>query len=278
MGAASSTVICNLALRKIGQKKISSISDTTDVTAVKCNDVYDSIRKKLLRSFAWPFALDSAILGHIVDSELTITNATKASPVVITTSAVHGLSTGDIVSIYDIVGMVQLNGRQFTITVVSTTTFSLDDEDGTSHTAYSSGGKTGEVSVVGEELDFDYRYKLPSTYLRLVKLNGQKPYLKRHSIEAPSSAKELLTDESEAHIKFVRDEETTTLFDDTFVDLLALLMAADLAYTITNSKTIADEMTKLYQGSLVEAKGLEALESGTAPEVVQDDIFKSREN
>ena len=66
--------------------------------------------------------------------------ATQANPVQITTTNPHGYSTGDVVYLYDIGGMVELDDRWFTITVVDTTNFTLDGEDGTGHTAYTSGG------------------------------------------------------------------------------------------------------------------------------------------
>ena len=70
----------------------------------------------------------------------SISGATSANPVVITTSAAHGLATGDRVRITAVGGMVELNGRDFAITVPSTTTYSLNSEDGTSHTTYTTGG------------------------------------------------------------------------------------------------------------------------------------------
>lgn len=70
---------------------------------------------------------------------LTITGATQANPVVIT-SAGHGLSNGYTVLIEDVVGMTEINDRTFTVANVTTDTFELSGEDGTGHTAYSSGG------------------------------------------------------------------------------------------------------------------------------------------
>ncbi len=57
---------------------------------------------------------------------LTITGITAASPAVVTTSTVHGLSTGDAVLIYGTTGMLQIAGVAYSVTVLSTTTFSIN--------------------------------------------------------------------------------------------------------------------------------------------------------
>jgi hypothetical protein len=68
-----------------------------------------------------------------------ITGATQANPCSITAVG-HGYLTGDEVYIEGIVGMTQLNGRTFTITVTGVDAFTLDGENSTGHSAYSSGG------------------------------------------------------------------------------------------------------------------------------------------
>ena len=85
--------------------------------------------------------------GLVLSSSFTktITGITQAAAAVVTTSTAHGLTTGDEVFISGVVGMTELNGRQFDVTVVSSTTFSLQTKDGfnvdsTGYTAYSSGG------------------------------------------------------------------------------------------------------------------------------------------
>ncbi len=64
-----------------------------------------------------------------VGSTGTITNATNASPIVIT-SAGHGLSTGATVKIEGVTGNTSANNT-WTITVLGADTFSLDDSHGT---------------------------------------------------------------------------------------------------------------------------------------------------
>jgi len=68
-----------------------------------------------------------------------ITGASEADPCVITIVG-HGYATGDIVTIADVGGMVELNDRQYTITVIDEDTFSLDAVDSEGYTTYTSGG------------------------------------------------------------------------------------------------------------------------------------------
>jgi hypothetical protein len=74
-----------------------------------------------------------------VQKTQAITGATAADPVVITSNN-HGLQTGDTPTITSVGGMVEINNRTFTATRIDANTFSLDGEDGTGHTAYTSGG------------------------------------------------------------------------------------------------------------------------------------------
>jgi hypothetical protein len=57
-------------------------------------------------------------------SVLTVSNATNANPIVVTTSANHGLQTDDFVDIDGVTGNTNANGR-WRISVTGATTFSL---------------------------------------------------------------------------------------------------------------------------------------------------------
>lgn len=84
-----------------------------------------------------PFQLETA---------KTITGITQANPAVVTTSAAHGYASGDLVYIESVGGMTQVNNMFFFITVLSTTTFSLQsfsagaNVNSGSYGAYTSGG------------------------------------------------------------------------------------------------------------------------------------------
>jgi Ubiquitin-activating enzyme E1 FCCH domain len=68
-----------------------------------------------------------------------ITNADNANPVEITSNG-HTLSTGDTVTIEDVLGETELNGNTYTITVTGVNTFTLDGVDGTLFGVYAGGG------------------------------------------------------------------------------------------------------------------------------------------
>jgi hypothetical protein len=74
----------------------------------------------------------------------TITGITAANPPVVTAAA-HGFEDGDLVTIYGVSGMTQLNYRTFLVDDKATNTFELQDLSGTDivgagYTAYTSGG------------------------------------------------------------------------------------------------------------------------------------------
>jgi hypothetical protein len=82
---------------------------------------------------------------------LHISNVTKANPGVVTTREEHGLSTGDTVTISGVGGMTQLNGNTYTVTVISSTTFSI----GTNTSGYGTYLALGECRI--PETSWNYR-------------------------------------------------------------------------------------------------------------------------
>lgn len=88
---------------------------------------------------------------QVREAAVNISSITQANPAVVTTSSPHGYATGAEVHIDGVLGMLQINNRNFKITVTGATTFSLQDMDGvtninsSSYGAYVSGGTSEEV-------------------------------------------------------------------------------------------------------------------------------------
>jgi hypothetical protein len=65
--ATSSVEICNSALHKIGASRITSLSDNVKA-AIIMNDQYDRLRKEVLRSHPWNFAIAYVSLAATVNT------------------------------------------------------------------------------------------------------------------------------------------------------------------------------------------------------------------
>lgn len=124
-------------------------------------EVKDSTKKSVIISFTFSvtqsYALEFGNLsmrvyrngGQVLETAKTITGATQANPVVVTSSS-HGFSNGDEVVIAGVVGMTELNGLSYRVKNVAANTFELTDLtdaniNGTAFTAYTSGGTAARV-------------------------------------------------------------------------------------------------------------------------------------
>jgi len=105
------------------------------------------------------FIKDDAL---ITDSTKAITGITQANPGVIT-SVAHGFTNGQELELADIVGMTQLNGRNFFVAGATANTYTLTYRDGTpvdttAFGAYVSGGTASRIyEIANEYLEADLR-------------------------------------------------------------------------------------------------------------------------
>lgn len=120
-------------------------------------------------SYVNDLTLELDIAEDAADSTANqITGATDATPIVITTAAAHGLTTGDKVAITRVGGNGAANGH-WTVTVLTTTTFSLTDSDGDG--TYTGGGRVYALvaslgGIAGEHIggqDGRYVVTIPAT-------------------------------------------------------------------------------------------------------------------
>lgn len=91
---------------------------------------------------------------------ISITSINNANPAQVTTSAPHGYTTGQSVTIINVSGYTPLaattpilNGQVFDIIVTGPTTFTLDGLNGALYSAYASGGLSlnSQVTVLGQD-------------------------------------------------------------------------------------------------------------------------------
>jgi hypothetical protein len=85
--------------------------------------------------------------GLVTAATTAITAITKANPAVVTSNS-HGMSNGDRVYITGVVGMTEVNNREFTVAGATTNTFQLSGIDSSAYTTYGSAGTAGKIIEV----------------------------------------------------------------------------------------------------------------------------------
>lgn len=258
--ASTSLDVVNLALKNLGHKSLAALDTTTEIGRI-FSVLYPDCRDELLREIRPNFAKKRDLFHQVVDSEITISGATAADPVVITATS-HGLSDGDSIAIWNVVGMTDLNGKMYKVANGTTNTFEItdlngNDIDGTDYDAYVSGGKCGELSTA-PIFEYLYRYQLPSDYILLLSINGNDLLDVPHSVEQD----EILTNETQLQGTYIFQATDVSTFDKDFVKVLAWKLAFEGGYAVTNQSALVDRMEKYYKETLRDAKGRKSQESG----------------
>jgi len=116
---------------------------------------------------------------------------------------------------------------------------------------------------------YDYQYALPTDpyCLRVLAMEYEDYIFKVENFS--TQGRVLLTDEETAKIIYIARITDTTLFDSLFVDTLITKLASDLAYPVTNSLKVQEQMYKLYQLKISEARSIDGQE-GFIDDLVSD--------
>ncbi len=116
---------------------------------------------------------------------------------------------------------------------------------------------------------YDYQYALPTNpyCLRVLAMEFEDYIFKVENFS--TQGRVLLTDEETAKIIYIARITDTTLFDSLFVDTLITKLASDLAYPVTNSLKVQEQMYRLYQLKLSEARSIDGQE-GFIDDLVSD--------
>jgi len=110
------------------------------------------------------YAIYSALfdVSSLVGSTLDVIGITNANPGVVTTNLNHGYATGQVIQMNGVGGMTAVNGVNYTITVISETTFSIGVNT-TGYGTYTTGGvvtpnlRNVSVSII----DYPDTYVIP---------------------------------------------------------------------------------------------------------------------
>lgn len=249
--------IINSALIKLGAQVItqSEYDAGSNKRARITKEQLAKIRDFVFKQHPWNCIMRRAKLTSRAG---TISGATQADPVVLTVAS-HTFVTGDYAEIEDVVGMTELNDNTYKLKTPIAGECQLYDEDdnsidGSAYTAYTSAGTLTQVPAWGE----DYAYTLPDGYLRVIRLtdsSGSGDY------DFKIEGNELITDQSEAYIEYIYQDTDPDNWDPVLREMVAIHLAIDIAYNLTQSRTLADYIRQTYiKEDLPEARSTDAQE------------------
>lgn len=111
--------------------------------------------------------------GTRLRRQIPILSVDLTDPCLITTADNHNLANGAQISIFGVVGTVEINDGVYTITVVDATSFTLDGIDATGFTPYVSGGYVSTAVNAAMAIDIITN---DNVYNTQPMINGQIPY------------------------------------------------------------------------------------------------------
>jgi Flp pilus assembly protein TadG len=109
--------LIDIVVNEVQEPTYSKLAIIPWTSAVYAGDFAESLRGSV------PPAIEATV--DWAQDVAEITNATRANPVVITTSTNHGYATGDIVYINSVKGMTQLNNQYYIVEYNNATSFKL---------------------------------------------------------------------------------------------------------------------------------------------------------
>lgn len=249
---ADEIVICNQSLFRIGAKSFAYATQTTiNVNeAEKCETFYAQTRDALQRSFDWPFASERVALDIVKTLTLDASPYPSAWEVDDVITGLSSYTTATVVSVtsdveYEIAYISGdfTDGETITDGDVEAVTWEgipLTYEDETV-LWYDTGNDvkcgTGYPVVENSTPDFewDYKFKLPSDFLRVKSdytADDTVTVNERFAIEG----KYLLTDDDEAEIKYIKKITDPAEFDPLFTELFILTLAKKLIPALAGTK------------------------------------------
>jgi hypothetical protein len=104
---------------------------------------------------------------------------------------------------------------------------------------------------------FDYAYQLPTDCLRAIKL---VPESDTYFFEIRNDGV-LVTNVPDAVLKYVKDVDDTTEFDDQFVEALSYRLAADMALPVTGNAGLLQAMVQMFNAAIIRARASDAQEN-----------------
>jgi len=119
-------------------------------------------------------------------------------------------------------------------------------------------------TVADPLFEFDFQYQIPPDCLRVI-------YDQEKDVPFKVEGDKLLSNLSTITIKYVSRITTVGLYDSSFVDTLAYMLALDLTYSLNQSKGLRDRLEAALKTELKDAKAIDGQEDHQ--DNLQSDVF-----
>ncbi len=242
--ATDSIAISNIALKKVGDRAITALSDSTE-QARAVNAVYDEILKEVLSEHPWSFAQKRAELVDITDP------ATSGdSPSAWQTTTAYAVAT-----------QVSQTAAYYTCIVAHTS--------GTFATDLAAGDWVVCEEIIMTEDGMKHVYYKPSDF---VALNFVSVKTATYRIEEQG----ILSDTPDLKIIYTYNNTTTTTYPSPFTIALATRLAAEICFDLTNDAKKARDLLEDYElVKLPKAMSFDS-QQGTPLGMIQDEWEDAR--
>ena len=253
MAVSADVDIANMALQRLGQPVISSLTDSGRDAEI-CNQLFAQNRNYCLMLSDWQCVTQRRVLART--GNYAISDTSQANPVVVT-CATHTIAANELVTIEDVVGMTELNDVTFRAYSVTSVTITLYDTDGTtvngsSYTAYSDSG-TLYLAPGG---DWARVYDVPSDCAKPINvLDSEFAVSTEHWIQEKGR---IYTDVENAGLEYLALDTTASNYDELLVEVMAARLAWMISMRIHSDKQLRAEMRAEMDRAVARARIVDA--------------------
>ena len=247
----SQTDICNLALMRLGQNKIQSITNLGDPNAIACNVAWQQALSEVSREGPWNCLKTRAFLAQLPPapgSQASNTNNDLAGATVWAPGTNYAVNQFVTYASYLYQCLIaNTSGPSFTVDLTKGYWF---------QTNYFDPNYLGpQPGNAGPLYEWNFAYQLPRDFILLTELNGNSCWGWNGQGAGNTTGslyevyqEQLVTNAQSANIKYNRYETDTTKFDSLFTGALVLNLAATIATQLRKDDAeLSVKMLQLYK-------------------------------
>jgi hypothetical protein len=255
MGVSTNVDIANIALQRLGQPTISTLTESSRDATI-CNQLFAQNRDYCLMLADWDCLINRRKMSR--SGQATISGISRADPGVITLAATHTFVTNELIYVESCAGMTQINETGYRVAAYTSLTITLGDLDGSttdtsSYTAWTSGGYVYRNPTP----NWAYVYDLPTDSLKVMGVFDEEGAMVDAMDKNYQWVKErtfIFTNLENAGVKFLKQETDPSLYNSDLVEVIASRLAWYISMRIHADKELRMEIYNEMNHAIQRAK------------------------